>query len=91
MVLTPNPFYPVYAVAALAVGAEPYYVPATAASGFLPDYASLPVAVLYQVAVAYICSPSNPQGAVAPASYLRTLIGLAEKHDFLIFADECYA
>jgi N-succinyldiaminopimelate aminotransferase len=91
LVLTPNPFYPVYAVAALAVGAEPYYVPATAASGFLPDYASLPVAVLDQVAVAYICSPSNPQGAVAPASYLRTLIGLAEKHDFLIFADECYA
>ena len=36
-VLMPNPFYQVYAVAALAVGAEPVYVPATAATGFLPD------------------------------------------------------
>ena len=29
VVLTPNPFYQVYAVAALATGAEPVYVPAT--------------------------------------------------------------
>ena len=42
VVLMPNPFYQVYAVAALAVGAEPVYVPATAATGFLPDYAALP-------------------------------------------------
>jgi N-succinyldiaminopimelate aminotransferase len=40
VVLMPNPFYQVYAVAALAVGAEPVYVPATAATGFLPDYAA---------------------------------------------------
>ncbi len=65
VVLMPNPFYQVYAVAALAVGAEPVYVPATAATGFLPDYAALPTALLDRVAVAYICSPSNPQGAVA--------------------------
>ena len=39
VVLMPNPFYQVYAVAALTVGAEPVYVPATAATGFLPDYA----------------------------------------------------
>ena len=45
VVLMPNPFYQVYAVAALAMGAEPVYVPATAATGFLPDYASLPADV----------------------------------------------
>ena len=33
VVLMPNPFYQVYAVAALTVGAEPCYVPATAATG----------------------------------------------------------
>jgi aspartate/methionine/tyrosine aminotransferase len=38
VVLMPNPFYQVYAVAALAVGAEPVYVPATEATGDLPDY-----------------------------------------------------
>ena len=63
--LMPNPFYQVYAVAALTTGAEPLYVPATAATGHLPDYAALPAAVLDRVTVAYLCSPANPQGAVA--------------------------
>ena len=91
IILTPNPFYQVYAVAALAVGAEARYVPATEATAHLPDYASLPVDVLDRVAIAYICSPANPQGAVADAAYWRSLIALAEKHDFQIFADECYS
>jgi len=91
VILTPNPFYQVYAVAALAVGAEPVYVPATSATGFLPDYAGLPRDVLDRTAIAYLCSPSNPQGAVAGADYWRDLVALAEKHDFRIFADECYS
>jgi N-succinyldiaminopimelate aminotransferase len=91
VVLIPNPFYQVYAVAALTLGAEPVYVPATAATGFLPDYASLPREVLDRAALAFICSPSNPQGAVAPAEYLADLLALAETHDFRVFADECYS
>ena len=91
VVLMPNPFYQVYAVAALAVGAEPVYVPATAATGFLPDYASLPADILNRTAIAYLCSPANPQGAVASRAYWAGLINLAERHDFRIFADECYS
>ncbi len=91
VVLMPNPFYQVYAVAALTVGAEPVYVPATAATGFLPDYTSLSADVLDRTTIAYICSPANPQGAVANVEYWATLLDLAEKHDFIIFADECYS
>ena len=91
VVLIPNPFYQVYAVAALSAGAEPVFVPATAAGGHLPDFASLPPDVLDRTAVAYLCSPANPQGAVASEGYLRDLLALADKHDFQIFADECYA
>ena len=90
-VLTPNPFYPVYAVAALSVGAAPVFVPATEATGHLPDFHALPTDMLDRTAIAYICSPANPQGAVADADYWRALITLAEKHDFIIFADECYS
>jgi aspartate/methionine/tyrosine aminotransferase len=90
-VLLPNPFYQVYAVGALAAGAEPVYVPATAATGFLPDYAALPAEVLDRTAAAFICSPANPQGAVAGADDWAGLIALAERYDFLILADECYA
>ncbi|MCE8512579.1 aminotransferase class I/II-fold pyridoxal phosphate-dependent enzyme [Ruegeria pomeroyi] len=91
IVLCPNPFYQVYMVAAISVGAEPHFVPATAATGHLPDYASLPTEVLNRTAVAYICSPANPQGAVASRAYWMELIGLAEQYDFRIFADECYS
>ena len=91
VILTPNPFYQVYAVAALTCGAEPIYVPATSETGHLPDYAGLPAETLDRTAIAYICSPANPQGAVATEDYWRDLIGLAEKHDFRIFADECYS
>ncbi len=90
-VLIPNPFYQVYMVATLSVAAEPVFVPATAATGHLPDYESLPADVLDRTAVAYICSPANPQGAVASRDYWTRLIRLAEKHDFRIFADECYS
>ncbi len=91
VILTPNPFYQVYAVAALAVGAEPHYIAATEATGFLPRYADLAPELLDRVAISYLCSPGNPQGAVADASYWRELITLAERHDFRIFADECYS
>lgn len=91
VVLIPNPFYQVYAVAAASVGAEAYYVPATKEDGFLPDFEDVPTDVLQRTAVVYICSPSNPQGAVATRDYWRTLIGLAEQYDFRIFADECYS
>jgi aspartate/methionine/tyrosine aminotransferase len=91
VVLLPNPFYQCYAAAALSAGGEPVFVPATAASGFLPDYASLPKAVLERTAAVYICSPSNPEGACASENYWRSLFALAEQYDFAVFADECYA
>ncbi len=90
VILTPNPFYQVYMVAAISVAAEPVFVPATAATGHLPDFASLPPEVLNRVAIAYICSPANPQGSVADRDYWAELIALAERYDFRIFADECY-
>lgn len=91
LVLMPNPFYQVYAVAALSVGAEPRYLPATANTGFLPDLDAISPETLDRAAIFYLCSPSNPQGAVAPESYLKRLLDLAEQHDFRVFADECYS
>ena len=90
-ILIPNPFYQVYAVAAAAVGARAVFVNATAETGHLPDFAALDAATLDTAAICYLCSPANPQGAVAGRDYLERLIELAERHDFLIFADECYS
>lgn len=90
-ILIPNPFYQVYMIGALSVAADPVFVPATAENGFLPDYAALPADVLDRTTAAYICSPANPQGSVADRAYWEVLLGLAEKHDFTVFSDECYS
>jgi len=90
-VLLPNPFYQCYMVAARAAGAEAVFVNAEAENGFLPDFAALGEETLNRTAIVYMCSPSNPQGAVATREYWRDLLALAEKHDFIIFADECYS
>ena len=91
VVLSPNPFYPAYSAAANAIGAEAIFVPATDETGHLPDYTAMPEDVLERTTLAYICSPANPQGAVADEAYWTKLIALAEKYDFKIFADECYS
>jgi aspartate/methionine/tyrosine aminotransferase len=91
VVLTPNPFYQVYMISAISAAAEPVFVPATAETDHLPDYAALDTDVLDRTALCYICSPANPQGVMADEAYWTTLIELAEKHDFQILADECYS
>jgi aspartate/methionine/tyrosine aminotransferase len=89
-VLIPNPFYAAYSAGALAAGCEPVYMPATRASGFLPDLDALDDALVRRTVAFYLASPSNPQGAVASRAYLERLAALAQKYGFLVFADECY-
>ena len=62
IVLMPNPFYQVYLGAAVMAGAEPVFVPADSNNGFLPDFAAVPEDILARTALAYYCSPANPQG-----------------------------
>ncbi len=90
-VLIPNPFYQVYMISALSVNSEPLFISTDKKNGHFPDYLGLKADILNNTSAAYICSPSNPQGAVATVEYLTALIQLAEKYDFIIFADECYS
>ncbi|MGM0561454.1 MAG: aminotransferase class I/II-fold pyridoxal phosphate-dependent enzyme [Pseudomonadota bacterium] len=90
-VLIPSPGYHVYAGGALAAGAEPVFVPARADNNFLPDYEGLPKEILDRTAIAFFCSPSNPEGAVASREQWRAWIELAQRHGFVLAADECYA
>jgi N-succinyldiaminopimelate aminotransferase len=91
VVITPNPFYQIYEGAALLAGATPYYLNATAQTGFAPDLDTIPAAVLDRTQVLFLCSPGNPTGAVLNAHYLARALELAERHDFIVAADECYA
>lgn len=90
-VLMPNPMYHVYYGAAVMAGAEPILVPATADTGFLPDYGAVDPAILERTALAYLCTPGNPQGAVASLEQLQEMIDLARSYGFVLALDECYS
>ena len=89
-VLIPNPFYQVYQGAAVMSGADALYLPATRESGFLPDLTRVAAPDLDRAALCFLCSPANPQGAVASLDYLKQAISLARQHDFVLALDECY-
>ena len=91
LVAMPNPFYQIYEGAALLAGAMPYFFETPTDNGFLPDLDAIPAAVWDRVQLLYLCSPGNPGGAVMSIDQLRRAIELADKHDFIIASDECYA
>jgi N-succinyldiaminopimelate aminotransferase len=90
-VLLPNPFYVCYQGGAGMSGGEPVYLDATAATGFLPDLDAIAAATLERTALFYLVSPGNPQGGCASLDYLKRVITLARKYDFVVALDECYA
>jgi N-succinyldiaminopimelate aminotransferase len=91
LVLMPNPFYQIYEGAALLAGATPYLLPCTQETQWLPDLDAVPEAIWQRCQLIYICSPGNPTGAVMSQDQLMRLIELAQRHDFIIASDECYA
>jgi N-succinyldiaminopimelate aminotransferase len=91
LVVMPNPFYQIYEGAALLAGAEPYLLDTTPATRLVPDLDAVPESVWRRCAVLFLCSPGNPTGAILSQRYLQHALELAERHDFVIAADECYA
>ncbi|MBM3570871.1 MAG: aminotransferase class I/II-fold pyridoxal phosphate-dependent enzyme, partial [Alphaproteobacteria bacterium] len=91
LILMPNPAYHIYTGAALASSGEAVYLPVSAETGFLPDLGAIDRSALERTSLMYLCSPANPQGAIASADYYKQAIGLARAHDFYLAVDECYA
>lgn len=91
LALLPNPFYQVYSGAAVMAGAQPVFVPGHAGPASVPDFSALPAEVLDRTAVAYLCSPANPQGDVATAELLKRNVEAARRHGYLLCVDECYS
>ncbi|QXH57756.1 succinyldiaminopimelate transaminase [Pseudomonas maumuensis] len=91
LVVSPNPFYQIYEGAALLAGATPHYLPCLEDNGFNPDFDAVPAEVWKRCQILFLCSPGNPTGALVPMDTLKKLIALADEHDFVIAADECYS
>lgn len=90
-VLSPNPFYQIYEGAALLGGAKPYFLNTLPENGFRMDFSAIPEDMWETVQLAYVCSPGNPTGKVMGLEEWRQVFELADKHGFIIAADECYS
>lgn len=86
----PTPHYAPYRAAAKMAGLEPFYMPVDETTSYLPDL-NLVDTRGADISILIICSPSNPEGAVASEEYLVRAVGLARKHNFLLVVDECYS
>ncbi|WP_341959609.1 succinyldiaminopimelate transaminase [Pseudomonas sp. RC10] len=91
LVISPNPFYQIYEGAAFLAGAKPHYLPCLVEHGFNPDFDAVPADIWKRCQILFLCSPGNPTGALTPVDTLKKLIALADEHDFVIAADECYS
>ncbi|MBI6681556.1 succinyldiaminopimelate transaminase [Pseudomonas viridiflava] len=91
LVISPNPFYQIYEGAAFLAGAQPYYLPCLSENGFNPDFDAVTPNIWKRCQILFLCSPGNPTGALIPVDTLKKLIALADEHDFVIAADECYS
>ncbi|MDI9408873.1 MAG: aminotransferase class I/II-fold pyridoxal phosphate-dependent enzyme [Candidatus Pacebacteria bacterium] len=95
IVVMPNPFYQVYAGAAAASGAETFFIPVDRTTNFLPNIDAVPLEIrdqyLQRTALAYVCSPNNPQGQCHSLEGMKMVIRLARQYDFTLVFDECYA
>src|SRR4029077_11539970 len=52
---------------------------------------AVPEAIWRRCQVLFLCSPGNPSGAVLPLEFFSRALDLAERHDFIVASDECYA
>lgn len=90
-VLSPNPFYQIYEGAALLAGAKPYFLNTLPENRYRCDFSTVPDDLWESVQLVYVCSPGNPTGKVMGLDDWRETFELADRHDFIIAADECYS
>jgi LL-diaminopimelate aminotransferase len=89
--LVPDPAYPVYKIASMFAGAQPYPLPLTADNAFLPDLQAIPSQVLAKARLMFLCYPNMPTAAVAEKDFYSRLVEFAHRHRMLICLDMAYS
>jgi len=89
--LVPDPGYPVYSIATMFAGGEPYLMPLTEENDFLPDLSAIPEDVLKRAKVLWINYPNNPTAAVADISFYEEVVAFAKKWDLAVCHDAAYS
>ncbi len=90
IVISPTPGYPPYQRGTSFAGGENFLLPLREENNFLPDVSEVSDEVAEKAKIIWICSPSNPTGAVATDEFWQELIAWAKKWNIIIASDECY-
>lgn len=86
-----DPAYGSYERATRFAGGEPYILPISAESGYLPDLQAIPADVLATTRLLWLNYPNNPTGAVAPLSFFEEVVAFAKEHNILVCHDNAYS
>lgn len=88
VVICGTPGYPIYERGALFAGAETH--PVVLHGDFVMRAGDIPEETWGRAALAWICTPHNPTGAVTGDEDLAVLVETARRHGTLLLSDECY-
>lgn len=89
-VLLPTPCYPLFISAANICGAEPFFYPLSAETGFLPRVNDIPEDIARKARFIIVSLPSNPVGSVAAEGIYEEMIAWAKKYDVVVIHDNAY-
>lgn len=90
-IITEAPGWPQAGVMARAIGATLVEVPRDEAAGWHLDPDRVAAAITPRSRMIFLTNPNNPTGRLIPASDLRSLAALADRHGLWLVVDEVYA
>ena len=88
--IIPTPYWVTYSEQPRLVGAEPVIVETSAENGLKLTVDEFRAAITPRTRMLFLCSPSNPSGAVYSRQELAALAELAGEHGVYILSDEIY-
>jgi alanine-synthesizing transaminase len=89
-VLVPMPTYPLYTAVLAKIAAKAVFYRLDPVRGWLPDLDEIRGLVTSRTRAIVVIDPNNPTGSVYPTATRRALLELADRHGFVLLADEVY-
>jgi LL-diaminopimelate aminotransferase len=90
LVLVTDPGYITYSRGALAAGGEPYFLPVSAETGFLPDLSQVPESIARKARLLWLNYPNNPTAATASLEFFASAVEFSRRYDLLVCHDAAY-
>lgn len=89
-ILIPAPDYPLWTAAVSMSGGTAVHYRCNEADDWQPDIDDIVAKITSKTKGIVIINPNNPTGAVYSKRLLKDLVGIAETHNLVVFADEIY-